>query len=111
MGRQGPHDVFDRALRGTNNGTSGHHNAFPNTPDPTPPSSEQHWGVVPRGLTAADGKTLVRVQHRAYQLDEAFGSLCGIKFGWSSVIAIAPGIGDMLDSQLAPPLPLTDHAR
>lgn len=49
------------------------------------------------GLTEKERLSLKRVQHWANQLDNAF-EFCGIKIGWSSVIAIVPGIGDMLDS-------------
>lgn len=49
------------------------------------------------GLTEKEKKSLERVRHRANQLDNAF-EFCGMRIGWSSVIAMVPGIGDMLDS-------------
>ncbi|RPA98177.1 hypothetical protein L873DRAFT_1688605 [Choiromyces venosus 120613-1] len=57
--------------------------------------------ALPPGLSREDEKTLVKVKRRAYRLDMALGSFCGMKIGWSSLIAIIPGIGDVLDMLLA----------
>lgn len=53
--------------------------------------------ALPPGLSEADQKTLVKVKRRAYRLDMALGTICGIKVGWGSVIGIVPMIGDVAD--------------
>jgi hypothetical protein len=53
--------------------------------------------ALPPGLSPEDERTLVKVKRRAYRLDMAFGEFCGMKMGWSSLIAIVPGIGDVAD--------------
>jgi hypothetical protein len=58
--------------------------------------------ALPPGLSREDEKTLVKVKRRAYRLDMAFGNFCGMRVGWSSIIGIIPGIGDVLDSRFAP---------
>ncbi|RPB15866.1 hypothetical protein P167DRAFT_471747, partial [Morchella conica CCBAS932] len=57
--------------------------------------------ALPPGLSAEDERTLVKVKRRAYRLDMAFGEFCGMKMGWSSLIAIVPGFGDVADLLLA----------
>ncbi|PWW79457.1 hypothetical protein C7212DRAFT_341741 [Tuber magnatum] len=57
--------------------------------------------ALPPGLSREDEKTLIKVKRRAYRLDMALGSFCGMRVGWSSLIAIIPGIGDVLDVMLA----------
>jgi len=57
--------------------------------------------ALPPGLSREDEKTLIKVKRRAYRLDMALGSFCGMRVGWSSLIAIIPGIGDILDMMLA----------
>jgi len=57
--------------------------------------------ALPPGLSGEDEKTLIKVKRRAYRLDMALGSFCGMKVGWSSLIAIIPGIGDVIDMLLA----------
>ncbi|KAJ5472042.1 hypothetical protein N7539_008697 [Penicillium diatomitis] len=52
-------------------------------------------------LTKRDTETLQYVQRRAYQLDFALFNVCGIHFGWGSVIGIIPIIGDTADAILA----------
>jgi hypothetical protein len=46
--------------------------------------------AIPPGVSEHDGKVLTKVKRRAYRLDYALCNLCGIRFGWSSVIAIIP---------------------
>lgn len=46
--------------------------------------------ALPAGISDHDGKVLTKVKRRAYRLDMSFFSCCGIRFGWSSVIALIP---------------------
>ncbi|KAL2838711.1 hypothetical protein BJY01DRAFT_33040 [Aspergillus pseudoustus] len=55
----------------------------------------------PPGLSDNDTKVLTRVKRRAYRLDYCLFSLCGIRFGWGSVIGLVPFIGDAADAALA----------
>ncbi|KAK2754567.1 hypothetical protein FQN54_006968 [Arachnomyces sp. PD_36] len=57
--------------------------------------------AIPPGVSEHDGKVLTKVKRRAYRLDYALCNLCGIQFGWSSVIAIIPVAGDVMDVFLA----------
>ncbi|KAJ9203950.1 hypothetical protein DTO166G4_2670 [Paecilomyces variotii] len=57
--------------------------------------------AVPPGLSENDAKVLTKVKRRAYRLDYSLFNLCGIQFGWSSVIAIIPFAGDAADVALA----------
>jgi hypothetical protein len=57
--------------------------------------------ALPAGLSEHDGKVLTKVKRRAYRLDMSLFNFCGIRFGWSSVIGIVPGIGDVLDAFMA----------
>ncbi|KXG47387.1 Protein of unknown function DUF4112 [Penicillium griseofulvum] len=57
--------------------------------------------AIPPGLSENDTKVLTKVKRRAYQLDYALFSLCGIRFGWGSVVGIIPFIGDAGDAALA----------
>ncbi|KAJ5799751.1 uncharacterized protein N7518_001819 [Penicillium psychrosexuale] len=57
--------------------------------------------AIPPGLSEHDAKVLTKVKRRAYQLDYALFSLCGIRFGWGSVIGLIPFIGDIGDAALA----------
>jgi len=54
---------------------------------------------IPPGLSARDAKILKSVQRRAHYLDKGF-SLCGMRFGWTFVIGIIPGAGDVADASL-----------
>ncbi|KAJ7704327.1 hypothetical protein B0H17DRAFT_1039281 [Mycena rosella] len=54
---------------------------------------------IPLGLTARDAKILKSVQRRAHYLDKGF-SLCGMRFGWTFIIGIIPGAGDVADVSL-----------
>lgn len=96
--------VFNKILRenaGNDNGTD----------DPyfetVPAGRLSHGGktkrrkkALPPGLSGEDEKTLIKVKRRAYRLDMALGSFFGMKVGWSSLIAIIPGIGDVIDSKI-----------
>jgi len=57
--------------------------------------------ALPLGLSEHDGKVLTKVKRRAYRLDMSLFNCCGIRFGWSSVIGIIPGIGDVIDAFMA----------
>ncbi|KAL0636897.1 hypothetical protein Q9L58_004119 [Maublancomyces gigas] len=66
-----------------------------------PKNGRRQRKALPPGLTPEEERTLVKVKRRAYRLDMAFGDCCGMKIGWSSIIAIVPAIGDVLDMLLA----------
>lgn len=68
------------------------------------PKNKRQRKALPPGLTPEEERTLVKVKRRAYRLDMAFGECCGMKIGWSSIIAIVPAIGDVLDSENPSPL-------
>ncbi|KAL4930824.1 DUF4112 domain-containing protein [Aspergillus undulatus] len=57
--------------------------------------------AIPPGLSENDSKVLTKVKRRAYRLDLCLFSLCGLKFGWGSVIGLVPFIGDAADAALA----------
>lgn len=57
--------------------------------------------ALPPGISKHDAKVLTKVKRRAYRLDMSLFNCCGIRFGWSSVIGIIPGIGDVFDALLA----------
>ncbi|KAJ5335747.1 Protein of unknown function DUF4112 [Penicillium brevicompactum] len=57
--------------------------------------------VPPPGLSKNDTTVLAKVKRRAYMLDYALFNLCGIHFGWGSVIGLVPLIGDFSDFLLA----------
>ncbi|KAL4785596.1 hypothetical protein BJX76DRAFT_177780 [Aspergillus varians] len=57
--------------------------------------------AIPPGLSENDSKVLTRVKRRAYRLDLCLFSLCGIQFGWGSVIGLFPLVGDAADAMLA----------
>jgi len=65
------------------------------------PKMKRRKKALPPGLSEKDEKTLVKVKRRAYRLDMALGTCCGMKIGWSSVIGLFPAIGDVLDTALA----------
>jgi hypothetical protein len=46
--------------------------------------------AIPPGLSEKDTKILTQVKRRAYRLDYALFNLCGIRFGWGSVIGLVP---------------------
>ncbi|KIN04953.1 hypothetical protein OIDMADRAFT_17785 [Oidiodendron maius Zn] len=57
--------------------------------------------ALPPGISEHDGKVLTKVKRRAYFLDMSLCNCCGIRFGWSSVIGIIPGLGDVCDAMMA----------
>ncbi|KAJ5939122.1 hypothetical protein N7466_002256 [Penicillium verhagenii] len=57
--------------------------------------------AIPPGLSEHDAKILTQVKRRAYRLDYSLFNLCGIRFGWGSVIGLVPFIGDAGDAALA----------
>lgn len=57
--------------------------------NPTGEVKKQRKGI-PVGVSTHDGKVLKSVRKRAYRLDRAV-SICGFKFGWSSIIGFIPG--------------------
>ncbi|KAM0349309.1 hypothetical protein ACHAPU_003718 [Fusarium lateritium] len=56
--------------------------------------------ALPPGISDNDAKVLTKVKRRAYRLDLALFSCCGIRFGWGSVLGFIPAIGDVLDMLL-----------
>ncbi|CRG90648.1 hypothetical protein PISL3812_07692 [Talaromyces islandicus] len=57
--------------------------------------------AIPPGLSQNDAKILNRVKRRAYRLDYSLFNLCGLRFGWGSVIGLIPFAGDGMDAALA----------
>ncbi|KAG2347862.1 hypothetical protein BDR05DRAFT_987233 [Suillus weaverae] len=55
--------------------------------------------AIPPGLSARDVKILKSVQRRAHYLDKGF-SICGLRFGWTFIIGVIPGAGDVADVTL-----------
>ncbi|KAJ7216615.1 hypothetical protein GGX14DRAFT_605516 [Mycena pura] len=55
--------------------------------------------LVPAGLSSRDAKILKSVQKRAHYLDKGF-SLGGMRFGWTFIIGVIPGAGDVADVSL-----------
>ncbi|KAH8100769.1 hypothetical protein BXZ70DRAFT_935743 [Cristinia sonorae] len=54
---------------------------------------------LPPGLSARDAKILKAVKKRAHYLDKGF-NMCGMRFGWTFIIGIIPGAGDVADAVL-----------
>ncbi|GJE96221.1 DUF4112 domain-containing protein [Phanerochaete sordida] len=54
---------------------------------------------LPPGLSERDAKILKSVKRRAHYLDKGF-NLCGVRFGWTFIIGIVPGAGDVADAAL-----------
>lgn len=46
---------------------------------------------IPEYIPDHDAQVLAHAKKVAYRLDMALFTLCGIRFGWSSVIGIIPG--------------------
>lgn len=46
--------------------------------------------ALPPGISEHDAKVLTKVKRRAYRLDLSLFNCCGIRFGWSSAIALVP---------------------
>jgi len=56
--------------------------------------------ALPPGISKNDAEVLTKVKRRAYRLDLALFSVCGVRFGWGSAIGLIPAIGDVLDALL-----------
>jgi len=54
---------------------------------------------LPPNLSDRDAAVLRSVKRRAHYLDKGF-NLCGLRFGWSFIIGIIPGVGDAADAIL-----------
>ncbi|KAK0493921.1 hypothetical protein EDD18DRAFT_1176878 [Armillaria luteobubalina] len=54
---------------------------------------------LPPGLSKRDMKILRSIKHRAHYLDKGF-HICGFRFGWTFVIGIIPGAGDVANIAL-----------
>ncbi|CAE6530954.1 unnamed protein product [Rhizoctonia solani] len=54
---------------------------------------------LPPGLSKRDAAILKKIKKRAHYLDKGF-SVCGLRFGWTFVIGIIPGAGDVADAAL-----------
>ncbi|CAE6459695.1 unnamed protein product [Rhizoctonia solani] len=54
---------------------------------------------LPPGLSKRDAAILKKIKKRAHYLDKGF-SICGIRFGWTFIIGIIPGAGDIVDAAL-----------
>ncbi|KAH6680786.1 PH domain-containing protein [Halenospora varia] len=68
---------------------------------PSTKKTKKRRKALPPGISEHDGKVLTKVKRRAYRLDMSLFNCCGIRFGWSSVIAIIPVIGDAVDCFMA----------
>ncbi|CAO1628153.1 unnamed protein product [Sympodiomycopsis kandeliae] len=53
----------------------------------------------PPGLTKKEAQILRKIQRRAHYLDKGF-YICGIRFGWTFLIGLIPGLGDLVDALL-----------
>lgn len=68
---------------------------------PSSKKGKKRRKAMPAGISEHDAKVLTKVKRRAYRLDMSLFNCCGIRFGWSSVIGIIPGIGDVIDAFMA----------
>jgi hypothetical protein len=53
----------------------------------------------PPGLTKQEARVLRKIARRAHYLDKGF-NVCGIRFGWTFIIGLIPGAGDVADASL-----------
>ncbi|GAA5839912.1 hypothetical protein JCM9279_005205 [Rhodotorula babjevae] len=49
---------------------------------------------LPAGLSKRDERVLRSVRRRAHYLDKGF-SICGFRFGWTAILGLIPGAGDI----------------
>ncbi|GAA5918265.1 hypothetical protein JCM1841_002136 [Sporobolomyces salmonicolor] len=70
-------------------------------PDPYRETYKDHKGrerrrkrKMPEGLSKRDERILRSVRRRAHYLDKGF-SLCGLRFGWTAILGLIPGAGDI----------------
>ncbi|KIM32928.1 hypothetical protein M408DRAFT_62500 [Serendipita vermifera MAFF 305830] len=54
---------------------------------------------IPPGLSKRDAAILKAVNKRAHYLDKGF-HICGMRFGWTFLIALIPVVGDLVDASL-----------
>ncbi|BGP43908.1 hypothetical protein JCM10449v2_007965 [Rhodotorula kratochvilovae] len=50
--------------------------------------------AMPAGLSKRDERILRSVRRRAHYLDKGF-SICGFRFGWTAILGLIPGAGDI----------------
>ncbi|EPQ30928.1 uncharacterized protein PFL1_01826 [Pseudozyma flocculosa PF-1] len=50
--------------------------------------------ALPPGLTKKQARTLKKIKRRAHHLDKGF-TICGFRFGWTAIVGIVPGLGDI----------------
>lgn len=55
---------------------------------------------IPYYIPSHDANILAKARKTAYRLDYALFSFLGIRFGWSSVIGLAPAVGDAASTAL-----------
>ncbi|KAL8830610.1 MAG: hypothetical protein Q9191_001335 [Dirinaria sp. TL-2023a] len=67
---------------------------------PKPGKTKKIKKRINEQIPKEDAEVLTKVKRRAYRLDNAI-SICGIRFGWSSIIGIIPAIGDFVDLFMA----------
>lgn len=66
-----------------------------------PTKMKKRRKALPPGISIHDGRVLTKVKRRAWRLDMCLFSICGVRFGWGSAIAIVPAIGDVIDALLS----------
>ncbi|OCL11847.1 hypothetical protein AOQ84DRAFT_386540 [Glonium stellatum] len=74
---------------------------FAKVKDPRTDKMKKVKKQVPDYIPEHDAKILARVRSRAYKLDMCLFNFLGIRFGWSSVVGLIPGAGDLIDGLLA----------
>ncbi|KAJ6507949.1 hypothetical protein C8R47DRAFT_1174310 [Mycena vitilis] len=67
--------------------------------DPRTGKKQKRKREIPPGLSERDAKILKSVQSRAHHLDNGFHP-CGMHFGWTFIMGIIPGAGDVADISL-----------
>ncbi|THH09282.1 hypothetical protein EW145_g2131 [Phellinidium pouzarii] len=60
---------------------------------------KQRKRELPPGLSERDKKILKKVKKRAHRLDKGF-NICGMRFGWTFIVGLVPGAGDVGDVAL-----------
>jgi len=54
---------------------------------------------IPPGLSKRDARILKAVKRRAHHLDTGL-NICGFRIGWTFVVGMVPGAGDVLNAVL-----------
>lgn len=71
-------------------------------PDPKRPGkTKKVKKQIPAYIPEQDAMILAKMRKRSYSLDMALFDLFGIRFGWSALLGLIPGFGDLLDAFLA----------